>query len=265
MLANALVKALTPTGPLISQAATAACLGKRELNARFTQLPGAIRSVFASEAGKESVYLMADYVAAIDQGTTSTRCMLFNYAGESVGIEQLEHKQIYPKPGWVEHDPLEIWTRTQEAVKGALRKVNATAADIAAIGITSQRETTVIWDRKTGKPSYNAVVWQDTRTDEICAALGQSLGQDRFRSRVGLPLATYFSAPKIKWLLDNVDGLRASAEKGDAIFGNVDSWLIWNLTGGSNGGAHVTDVSNASRTMLMVLEETPGMTKCWRS
>ena len=199
---------------------------------------------------------MADYVAAIDQGTTSTRCMLFNYAGESVGIEQLEHKQIYPKPGWVEHDPLEIWTRTQEAVKGALRKVNATAADIAAIGITSQRETTVIWDRKTGKPSYNAVVWQDTRTDEICAELGQSLGQDRFRSRVGLPLATYFSAPKIKWLLDNVDGLRASAEKGDAIFGNVDSWLIWNLTGGSNGGAHVTDVSNASRTMLMVLEET---------
>ena len=182
--------------------------------------------------------------------------MLFNHAGESVAIEQLEHKQIYPKPGWVEHDALEIWARTQETIEGVLRKVKATAADIAAVGITSQRETTVIWDRKTGKPSYNAVVWQDTRTDKICAELGEGDGQDRFRSRVGLPLATYFSGPKIKWLLDNVDGLRASGEKGDAIFGNVDSWLIWNLTGGSNGGVHVTDVSNASRTMLMVLEGT---------
>ena len=182
--------------------------------------------------------------------------MLFNHAGESVAIEQLEHKQIYPKPGWVEHDALEIWARTQETIEGVLRKVKATAADIAAVGITSQRETTVIWDRKTGKPSYNAVVWQDTRTDKICGELGEGDGQDRFRSRVGLPLATYFSGPKIKWLLDNVDDLRASAEKGDAIFGNVDSWLIWNLTGGSNGGVHVTDVSNASRTMLMVLEGT---------
>jgi glycerol kinase len=182
--------------------------------------------------------------------------MIFNHSGESVGIHQLEHEQKYPQPGWVEHDPLEIWDRAQDVIKGAMQKVGASAADIAAVGVTNQRETTVIWDKNTGKPYYNAVVWQDTRTDKICNELAKDGGQDRFRAQVGLPLATYFSGPKIKWLLDNVNGLRAAAEKGDAIFGNTDTWVIWNLTGGPNGGAHVTDVSNASRTMLMDLDGT---------
>ena len=182
--------------------------------------------------------------------------MIFNHAGESVAIHQLEHEQIYPKPGWVEHDPLEIWERTQEVIKGALEKLGASPRDIASVGITNQRETTVVWDRKTGKPYHNAVVWQDTRTDKICQELAKEGGQDRFRPQVGLPLATYFSGPKIKWLLENVDGLRAAAERGDAIFGNTDTWVIWNLTGGPDGGAHVTDVSNASRTMLMNLDGT---------
>jgi glycerol kinase len=182
--------------------------------------------------------------------------MLFNRAGESVAIHQLEHEQIYPKPGWVEHDPMEIWDRTQDVIKGALNKAGATAADIAAVGVTNQRETTVVWDKNTGKPYHNALVWQDTRTDRICNDLAKDGGQDRFRPQVGLPLATYFSGPKVKWLLDNVDGLRAAAEKGNAVFGNIDTWVIWNLTGGANGGAHVTDVSNASRTMLMDLDGT---------
>jgi glycerol kinase len=199
---------------------------------------------------------MSKYVAAIDQGTTSTRCMLFNHAGESAAIHQLEHEQIYPRPGWVEHDPLQIWRRAQDAAKGALAKVGATAADIVAVGITNQRETTVVWNKKTGQPYYNAIVWQDTRTDRICSELARDGGQDRFRPQVGLPLATYFSGPKLKWLLDNVAGLRAAAESGEAIFGNIDTWLIWNLTGGPNGGAHVTDVTNASRTMLMDLDGT---------
>ncbi|RMG97372.1 MAG: glycerol kinase [Chloroflexi bacterium] len=197
---------------------------------------------------------MAKYVAAIDQGTTSTRCMIFNHSGEPVGSHQLEHEQIYPKPGWVEHDPMEIWARTQDVVKGALEKAGASASDIAAVGITNQRETTVVWDKNTGKPYYNAIVWQDTRTDQICNQLAQDGGQDRFRDKVGLPLATYFSGPKIKWILDNVDGVRDAAERGDALFGNIDTWLIWNLTGGPNGGAHVTDITNASRTMLMDLK-----------
>lgn len=197
---------------------------------------------------------MAKYVAAIDQGTTSTRCMIFNHAGESVGIDQMEHEQIYPQAGWVEHDPMEIWARTQDVIKGAMKKAGITAADIAAVGITNQRETTVVWDKNTGKPYYNALVWQDTRTDKICNALAADGGQDRFRAQVGLPLATYFSGPKVKWLLDNVPGLREAAEKGDAVFGNIDTWVIWNLTGGPNGGAHVTDVTNASRTMLMDLD-----------
>lgn len=197
---------------------------------------------------------MAKYVAAVDQGTTSTRCMIFNHSGESIAVDQMEHKQIYPRPGWVEHDPMEIWARTQDVIKGAMRKAGATADDIAAVGITNQRETTVVWDRKTGKPYYNAIVWQDTRTDKIVNELAQDGGQDRFRDQVGLPLATYFSGPKVKWMLDNVDGLRAAADRGDAIFGNIDTWLIWNLTGGVNGGAHVTDVTNASRTMLMDLK-----------
>lgn len=197
---------------------------------------------------------MAKYVAAIDQGTTSTRCMLFNHSGESVASHQLEHEQIYPKPGWVEHDPLEIWERTQEVIKGAMDKAGANADDIAAVGITNQRETAVVWDKHTGKPYHNAIVWQDTRTDKICNQLAKEGGQDRFRDHVGLPLATYFSGPKVKWLLDNVEGLRDAAERGDAIFGNMDTWVIWNLTGGPNGGAHVTDVTNASRTMLMNLD-----------
>ncbi|MCA9937239.1 MAG: glycerol kinase GlpK [Anaerolineales bacterium] len=196
---------------------------------------------------------MAKYVAAVDQGTTSTRCMIFNHAGEPVGVHQLEHEQIYPKPGWVEHDPMEIWARTQDVIKGAMKNAGATAADIAAVGVTNQRETTVVWNKNTGKPYYNAIVWQDTRTDKICNALAEDGGQDRFRSHVGLPLATYFSGPKVRWILDNVAGVREAAERGEAIFGNIDTWVIWNLTGGVTGGAHVTDVSNGSRTMLMNL------------
>jgi len=197
---------------------------------------------------------MAEYVGALDQGTTSTRFMIFNHSGGVVGIDQKEHEQIYPKPGWVEHDALEIWTRSQEVIKGALQKTGLKASDLAAVGITNQRETAVVWDKKTGKPVHNAIVWQDTRTDAICNELAKDGGQDRFRAKVGLPLATYFSGPKVRWLLDNVDGLRAKAEAGDLAFGNIDSWCIWNLTGGVNGGVHVTDVTNASRTMLMNLE-----------
>lgn len=197
---------------------------------------------------------MSKYAAAVDQGTTSTRFMIFNKAGEVVAVHQLEHEQIYPQAGWVEHDAMEIWARTQDVIKGAMEKAGATAADIVAIGVTNQRETTVVWDKNTGKPYYHAIVWQDTRTDKICNKLAEDGGQDRFRKKVGLPLATYFSGPKIAWMLENVDGLRKAAEKGDAIFGNIDTWVIWNLTGGVNGGAHVTDVTNASRTMLMNLE-----------
>ena len=196
---------------------------------------------------------MAKYAAAIDQGTTSTRFMVFDHSGKVVCFDQKEHEQIYPKPGWVEHDPMEIWTRVDEVVKGGLAKGNIDPADIAAVGITNQRETTVVWNRNTGKPYYNAIVWQDTRTADICNALAADGGQDRFRAQVGLPLATYFSGPKVRWILDNVEGVRAAAEAGDAIFGNIDTWVIWNLTGGTDGGAHVTDVSNASRTMLMNL------------
>lgn len=197
---------------------------------------------------------MAKYVAAIDQGTTSTRFMIFDHNGQVVGIDQKEHEQIYPKPGWVEHDPIEIWRRTQEVVEGALKKSDVSPKDIAAVGITNQRETAVVWEKATGKPVYNAIVWQDTRTDVICNELAKDGGQDRFREKVGLPLATYFSGPKIKWILDNVEGVREKAARGEVLFGNIDTWLIWNLTGGPQGGEHVTDVSNASRTMLMNLE-----------
>ena len=197
---------------------------------------------------------MAKYAAAIDQGTTSTRFMVFDHSGKVVCFDQMEHEQIYPKPGWVEHDPMEIWARTDDVIKGALAKGNIDPADIAAVGVTNQRETTVVWNRKTGKPYYNAIVGQDTRTADICNALAADGGQDRFRGHVGLPLATYFSGPKVRWILDNVAGVRAAAEAGDAIFGNIDTWVIWNLTGGTDGGVHVTDVSNASRTMLMNLE-----------
>jgi glycerol kinase len=180
--------------------------------------------------------------------------MIFDHEGKVVGIDQKEHEQIYPKPGWVEHDPLEIWERTQEVIKGGLDKSGVYAGDIAAVGITNQRETAVVWEKATGKPVYNAIVWQDTRTDTICNELAKNGGQDRFRTKVGLPLATYFSGPKVKWILDNVDGMRAKAEKGEVLFGNIDAWVVWNLTGGPNGGVHVTDVTNASRTMLMNLE-----------
>jgi glycerol kinase len=195
---------------------------------------------------------MAQYAAAIDQGTTSTRFMVFDHGGQVVSVDQKEHEQIYPKPGWVEHDALEIWERTQEMVKAGLGKTQA--SDIAAVGVTNQRETTVVWDRTTGEPVHNAIVWQDTRTDQICNELSADGGQDRFRAKAGLPIATYFSGPKIKWILDNVDGVRAKAESGDVVFGNIDTWVIWQLTGGSDGGAHVTDVTNASRTMMMNLE-----------
>jgi glycerol kinase len=197
---------------------------------------------------------MADYVGAIDQGTTSTRFMIFDHGGAVVGVDQKEHEQIYPKPGWVEHDPKEIMTRTHEVVEGALKKAGISASDLAAVGITNQRETTVVWDRNTGEPVYNALVWQDTRTQGIVDELSADGGQDRFREKVGLPLATYFSGTKVKWILDNVDGARARAEAGDLLFGNIDTWVIWNVTGGTDGGVHVTDVSNASRTMLMDLE-----------
>jgi len=197
---------------------------------------------------------MNKFIAAIDQGTTSTRCMIFDGKGSVVGIDQKEHEQIYPKPGWVEHEPLEIWWRTQQVMQNALQKAGITADQIAAIGITNQRETTIVWDKRTGKPYYNAIVWQDTRTDEICNELAKTDGIDRFRQRVGLPLATYFSGPKIKWILDNVPAAKKDAEDGNAVFGNIDTWLIWNLTGGVNGGVHVTDVTNASRTLLMDLK-----------
>jgi glycerol kinase len=196
---------------------------------------------------------MPEYIAAIDQGTTSTRCMIFDHTGRVISVEQREHQQIYPRAGWVEHDPLEIWTRTQEVILGALRKLDLVPTDLAAVGITNQRETTVVWNRLTGRPYYNAIVWQDTRTDTICDLLAKDGGQDRFREQVGLPLATYFSGPKIRWMLENVVGLREAAGRGEALFGNIDTWLMWNLTGGTRGGIHITDVTNASRTMLMNL------------
>ena len=188
------------------------------------------------------------FIAAIDQGTTSSRCMLFDAAGAVVAVAQKEHRQSYPRPGGGEHDPLEIWVNVQEVVAGALAKAGADAADISAVGITNQRETTVVWEKATGKPIANAVVWQDTRTDRLVAELGGAEGQDRFRAACGLPLATYFSGPKVRWLLDETPGARAAAKRGELIYGTIDSWLIWNLT-----GRHVTDVTNASRSMLMNL------------
>lgn len=195
-----------------------------------------------------------EYVAAIDQGTTSTRCMIFDHGGRVVAVQQKEHVQIFPQAGWVEHDPIEVWDNTREVVAGALAKADLSPGDIAALGITNQRETAVVWDRNTGLPVYNAIVWQDTRTAAICrdlAALGG--GADRYKDRVGLPLATYFSGPKVRWILDNVQGARARAEAGDLLFGTMDTWLIWNLTGGTDGGLHLTDPTNASRTLLMDL------------
>jgi glycerol kinase len=197
---------------------------------------------------------MTSYVAAIDQGTTSTRCMIFSHSGEVVAVDQKEHEQIFPKAGWVEHNPEEIWTNTREVTAGALAKADLNAGDIVAIGITNQRETAVVWERSTGKPVYNAIVWQDTRTDRICNELGAlGGGQERYRDKTGLPIATYFSGPKIRWILDNVEGARARAEAGELLFGNMDTWVLWNMTGGPDGGVHVTDPTNASRTLLMDL------------
>jgi glycerol kinase len=196
---------------------------------------------------------MAGYVAAIDQGTTSTRLILFDADGAIAAVDQREHEQIHPHAGWVEHDALEIWRRTEEVIAGALAGRGIQPAEVAAIGITNQRETTVIWDRETGTPIHNAIVWQDTRTAALVRELAGEAGLDRLRERVGLPLSTYFSGPKITWLLDNVPGARARAEEGGLAFGTIDTWVLWNLTGGRDGGVHATDVTNASRTMLMDL------------
>ena len=197
---------------------------------------------------------MADFVAAIDQGTTSSRFMVFDHDGKEIGKHQLEHSQIMPQPGWVEHNPVEILDRTSSVIQTAMNKLNLDAVDLAALGITNQRETTVVWNKRTGRPYYNAIVWQDTRTDKIAAALERDGRGDVIRQKAGIPPATYFSAGKIQWIFENVDGVREAAETGDALFGTTDCWLLWNLTGGRNGGVHITDVTNASRTMLMNLE-----------
>jgi len=197
---------------------------------------------------------MANYVLAIDQGTTSTRAIIFDQKGSIVSTGQMEHEQIFPKAGWVEHDPMEIWGNTREVIGAALSKANLTRHDIAAVGITNQRETAVVWDRTTGKPVYNAIVWQDTRTQPIVDRLAADGGVERFKQKVGLPLATYFSGTKIVWILENVEAAREAADRGDLMFGTTDTWVLWNLTGGTDGGVHATDVTNASRTMFMDLE-----------
>jgi glycerol kinase len=196
---------------------------------------------------------MADYIGAIDQGTTSTRFIVFDRGGQILASAQEEHEQIYPQPGWVEHDAEEIWRRTESVIAKAMQAAKLGPKDLAAIGITNQRETTVVWNKKTGKPIYNAIVWQDTRVAPQVAEFSKDGGQDRYRARTGLPLATYFSGLKIRWILESVSGARAQADAGDLICGTVDSFLIWNLTGGVSGGVHVTDVTNASRTQLMSL------------
>jgi glycerol kinase len=197
---------------------------------------------------------LAEFVASIDQGTTSTRCMIFDRDGAEVGSHQLEHEQILPRAGWVEHNPIEIWERTTSVLMSTLNATNLSSKDIVALGITNQRETTLVWNRNTGRPYYNAIVWQDTRTDRIASALDRDGRGDVIRHKAGLPPATYFAGGKLQWILDNVEGVRAAAERGDAVFGTIDTWLLWNLTGGPRGGVHVTDVTNASRTMLMDLE-----------
>jgi len=202
---------------------------------------------------------MADYVLAIDQGTTSSRAIIFDKKGSIVSTGQLEHEQIFPKAGWVEHDPKEIWNNVREVIGQALSKANLTRHDIASVGITNQRETAVVWDKTTGEPAYNAIVWQDTRTQDIVDRLAADGGVERFKEIVGLPLATYFSGTKIVWILENVEGAREKAEAGDLIFGTTDSWVLWNLTGGVDGGVHATDVTNASRTLFMDLK-----TLSWR-
>jgi len=196
---------------------------------------------------------MGDYIGAVDLGTTSNRFIVFDRQGRIIGLDQKEHEQIFPKPGWVEHDPMEIWDNTCSVIRGALGKTGLRGTDIAAVGITNQRETAVVWNRQTGKPYYNAIVWQCTRTDTICNNLMADGGQDRFREKTGLPIATYFSGPKVKWILDHDPEVRRAAEAGEALFGTIETWIIWWLTGGPKGGAHVTDVTNASRTLMMNL------------
>ncbi len=197
---------------------------------------------------------MAQYIGALDLGTTSNRFIIFDRQGQIKGLDQKEHEQIYPQPGWVEHDPMEIWRNTESVIKGALNKTGITGSDLAAIGITNQRETAVMWNKRTGQPLFNAIVWQCTRTADICKKLEKGYSQDRFRAKTGLPIATYFAGPKIRWILDNVPEAASVVAKGDALFGTIETWGIWWLTGGPKGGAHVTDVTNASRTMLMNLE-----------
>ena len=196
---------------------------------------------------------MAQYIGALDQGTTSTRFMVFDHRGEVVSSHQEEHRQIFPQPGWVEHDATEIWQRSRQVIGKGLERGGLRSADLVAVGITNQRETAVVWDRATGRPIHNAIVWQDTRTAALCDKLALEGGPDRFRSKTGLPLATYFAGPKVSWLLDHVDGARARAEAGELLFGTIDSWELWNMTGGASGGRHITDVTNASRTLLMDL------------
>lgn len=196
-----------------------------------------------------------DYIAAIDQGTTSTRCLIFNHEGIIISSAQKEHRQIYPSPGWVEHDPTEILTNSIEVFKKAIGFCKFDHHQIKAFGITNQRETTLLWNKLTGKPYGNAIVWQDTRTEKICAELISQGMEELFRQKTGLPLATYFSGPKIKWLIENNEEIKKDLATGQVLFGNIDSWLIWNLTGGVNGGVHYTDVTNASRTLLMDLEK----------
>ena len=193
---------------------------------------------------------MPNYIGAIDQGTTSTRFIVFDRSGRVVSIAQKEHEQIYPNPGWVEHNPEEIWQRTEEVIHEAMQKHDLQPSDLAAIGITNQRETTIVWNRRTGKPLANALVWQDTRVANYVLEFSKAGGQNRFRAKTGLPLTTYFSGLKIRWILENVGGAREMAESGDALFGNIDTFLVWHLTGGPVGGIHITDVTNASRTML---------------
>jgi glycerol kinase len=197
---------------------------------------------------------MDQFVLAVDQGTTSSRAIIFNESAKPVGLGQLEHRQMFPRAGWVEHDALEIWNNVREVIAIALSRADLTSNDLAAVGVANQRETTVVWDRHTGKPVTNAIVWQDTRTQAVISDIAGSVGVDRYRGVVGLPLATYFAGPKVRWILDEVAGAREAADRGDLLFGTIDTWLVWNLTGGADGGIHVTDVTNASRTLLMDLE-----------
>jgi len=208
-------------------------------------------SGYVSRDGSER---MSEYVGAIDQGTTSTRFMLFDRDARVVAVEQREHAQITPRPGWVEHDPREIWQRTCEVIEGALQSAGARAADVRAVGLTNQRESTVVWERESGEPIHNVIVWQDTRTEPLVRELAGEAGVHRLRERVGLPLSSYFSGPKLAWLLEHIEGARERAQAGELAFGTIDSWLLWQLTGGAHGGVHVTDATNASRTMLMDLE-----------